>query len=124
MELEFYRCEVCGQIVAVVKKTGAPLVCCGRPMKKLEAGVSDGAVEKHVPVFTAEKNKVTVNVGAAAHPMTEAHHIEWVVLQTKEGNQRRALTPGSEPVVTFPLFEGDEVVAVYAYCNLHGLFRA
>lgn len=124
MELEFYRCEVCGQIVAVVKRTGAPLVCCGRPMKKLEAGVSDGAVEKHVPVFTAEKNKVTVNVGAAAHPMTEAHHIEWVVLQTKEGNQRRALTPGGEPVVTFPLFEGDEVAAVYAYCNLHGLFRA
>lgn len=124
MELEFYRCETCGQIVAVVKKTGVPVVCCGKPMKKLEAGVSDGAVEKHVPVYTVGAGKVTVNVGAVAHPMTEAHHIAWVVLQTKGGNQRRALTPESEPVVTFPVFEGDEVLAVYAYCNLHGLFKA
>ena len=124
MELEFYRCEVCGQIIAVVKKTGAPVICCGRPMQKLVAGVSDGAVEKHVPVFEAKQDKVTVHVGAVAHPMTEEHHIEWVALQTKDGNQRRALTPGGKPDVTFPIAPGDEVIAVYAFCNLHGLFRA
>ena len=124
MEQMFYICEHCGNIIAKVRDSGVPVVCCGQPMTQIVPGTSDGAYEKHVPVYTVEGGKVTVNVGAAAHPMTEAHHIEWVVLQTRGGNQRRALAPTGEPTVTFPVFEGDEVVAVYAYCNLHGLFKA
>ena len=29
-----------------------------------------------------------------------------------------------EPKVCFSLCQGDEVQAVYAYCNLHGLWKA
>ncbi len=124
MEMEFYRCEHCGQIVAVVKKTGVPVICCGQPMQKLEPGTTDASLEKHVPVFEIKDNKVIVSIGEIAHPMIESHYIEWVSLQTKAGNQRKALAPGDEPKVCFPICAGDEVIAVYAYCNLHGLWKA
>ena len=122
MEMKFYRCEVCGQIIAVVKETGVPVVCCGKPMKELIPGTTDAAVEKHVPVVAVDGNIVTVSVGSAPHPMTEAHFIEWVSLKTKLGNQRKALNPGDDPVVRFAVCDGDEVEAAYAYCNLHGLW--
>ena len=124
MEMKFYQCPKCGQIVAVVKETGAPLVCCGEQMKVLAAGETDAAVEKHVPVFTVEGNTVHVTVGSAEHPMLPEHYIEWIAIQTKFGNQRKALTPGSEPKACFSLCEGDSVEAVYAYCNLHSLWKA
>ena len=124
MEMKFYQCPKCGQIVAVVKETGAPLVCCGEQMKVLAAGETDAAVEKHVPVFTVENNTVCVTVGSTEHPMLPEHYIEWIAIQTKFGNQRKALTPGSEPKACFSLCEGDSVEAVYAYCNLHSLWKA
>ena len=124
MDLKFYRCNHCGQIVAVVKKTGVPIVCCGEQMQEIIPGTTDAAVEKHVPVYEVNGNIVTVSIGSVAHPMIEEHYIEWVALQTKAGNQRKALTPGSEPKVSFAITDGDEVVGVYAYCNLHGLWKA
>ena len=124
MDLKFYRCNHCGQIVAIVKKTGVPIICCGEPMSEIVPGTSDGAVEKHVPVYEVNDGKVVVTVGSVAHPMLEEHYIEWVALQTKYGNQRKALKPGDEPKVCFSICEGDEVVAVYEYCNLHGLWKA
>ncbi len=123
MEMKFYRCKHCGQIAAIVKKTGVPLVCCGEPMEEIIPGTSDGAAEKHVPVFTVENNIVTVCVGSVAHPMLPEHYIEWISIQTKFGNQRKALKPGDEPKVCFAICEGDEVEAVYAYCNLHSLWK-
>ena len=124
MEMKFYRCPVCGQIVAIVKKTGVPLVCCGKPMEEIIPGTTDAAVEKHVPVYEVKDNTVVVTVGEVEHPMLDVHYIEWVSLQTKFGNQRKALKPGDAPKVCFALCEGDEVQAVYAYCNLHGLWKA
>lgn len=124
MEMKFYRCETCGQIIAIVKKTPVPVMCCGKPMKEIIPGTSDGAVEKHVPVVEVIGDVVKVKVGAVAHPMLPEHYIEWVSLQTKFGNQRKALEPGQAPEVCFHLCEGDEVEAVYAYCNLHSLFQA
>ncbi|MBE6041258.1 MAG: desulfoferrodoxin FeS4 iron-binding domain-containing protein [Clostridiales bacterium] len=124
MEMKFYKCAHCGQIIAVVKETGVPVVCCGEPMKEIVAGTTDAAVEKHVPVFEVKDNLVKVKVGAAEHPMIDAHYIEWVSLQTKQGNQRKALKPGDAPEVTFAICDGDEVEAVYAYCNLHSLWKA
>jgi superoxide reductase len=124
MEMKFYRCETCGQIVAIVKKSACPIMCCGKPMKEIVPGTSDGAVEKHVPVVEVIGDVVKVKVGAVAHPMLPEHYIEWVSLQTKFGNQRKALEPGQSPEVCFRLCEGDEVEAVYAYCNLHSLFKA
>lgn len=123
MEMKFYRCARCGQIVAIVKGTGAPLVCCGEPMKEIIPGTADAAVEKHVPVYEVSGNKVKVKVGEVAHPMLPEHYIEWVSLKTKLGNQRKALKPGDEPCVCFSICDGDEVQEVYAYCNLHSLWK-
>ena len=122
MDVKFYRCSVCGQLIAIVKPTGVPVVCCGKPMEKVVAGSTDAAAEKHVPVFEVKDGTVTVCVGSVPHPMTEEHYIEWVFLKTKYGNQRKALKPGDEPKVCFKICDGDEVLAVYAYCNLHSLW--
>lgn len=124
MEMKFYKCSVCGQMVAIVKETGVPLICCGKPMEEIIPGTTDAAVEKHVPVYEVKGNMVEVTVGAVEHPMLDVHYIEWVSIQTKFGNQRKALKPGDAPKVCFALCEGDEVLAVYAYCNLHGLWKA
>lgn len=99
-------------------------MCCGEKMKEIVPGTVDAAVEKHIPVYSREGNLVQVTVGAVEHPMQDAHYIEWISLQTKKGNQRKVLKPGDEPKACFALCEGDEVEAAYAYCNLHGLWKA
>ena len=124
MEMKFYRCEHCGQIVAIVKGTGVPIMCCGQAMSEIVPGTVDASLEKHVPVYEVNGQKVSVKVGAAEHPMVDEHYIEWVALQTKSGNQRKSLKPGDKPEVCFSICENDEVVAVYAYCNLHGLWKS
>ncbi|MCD8117792.1 MAG: desulfoferrodoxin [Oscillospiraceae bacterium] len=124
MDQKFYSCAHCGKIIAVVKETGVPVICCGEEMQEIIPGTTDAAVEKHVPVYQVADGKVTVTVGATEHPMLPEHYIEWVSLQTKQGNQRKELKPGQPPKAVFPILEGDEVVAVYAYCNLHSLWKA
>ena len=123
MRQRFFICPHCGNIVAMVKDSGVPVVCCGEEMKELTPGTSDASVEKHVPVYTVEGDTVRVTIGSVPHPMQPEHFIEWVSLQTKAGNQRKALAPGQEPKVCFRLCEGDEVEAVYAYCNIHSLWK-
>jgi len=123
MEMKFFICEHCGNIIAMVKSSGAPVMCCGQRMTELEPGTTDAAVEKHVPVFEVADNKVIVTVGSVEHPMLQEHYIEWIALQTNLGNQRKTLTPGSKPQACFALCEGEEVEAVYAYCNLHSLWK-
>lgn len=122
--MEFYICEHCGNLVGMVKNSGVPMMCCGQKMTKLEPGTSDGAVEKHVPAFQVEGNRVCVTVGEVEHPMTDAHYIEWIAIQTKQGAQRKILSPSDAPKAEFLLTEEDSLVAVYAYCNLHGLWKA
>ncbi len=124
MEMEFYRCAHCGQIIAIVKNKNVPVMCCGEKMQKIVPGTTDAAVEKHVPVVTRDGNLVKVTVGAVAHPMLAEHYIEWIALNTKFGNQRKALNPGDKPEALFALCEGDEVEAAYAYCNLHSLWKS
>ena len=123
MELKFFKCEHCGNIIEMVEDKGVPVVCCGQRMTELVAGTSDGAREKHVPVYEVNGNTVHVKVGEVAHPMIPEHYIEWIALQTKNGVQRKELKPGEKPEANFALCDGDEVVAVYAYCNLHGLWK-
>lgn len=124
MEMKFYRCKHCGQIIAIVKKTGAKIVCCGEEMEEIIPGSIDASLEKHVPVYEVKGNEVIVKIGSVDHPMIPEHYIEWVAIQTNNGNQRKTLKPNEAPVVKFALGEGDKVEAVYAYCNLHGLWRA
>ncbi len=123
MNQKFLICEHCGNIVAVVKESGVSIVCCGEKMKELVPGTVEASREKHIPEYKVEGNKVVVNVGSIDHPMVPEHFIEWVSIQTKQGNQRKQLVPGQKPEVCFTLCEGDEVEAVYAYCNLHGLWK-
>ena len=93
-------------------------------MSELVPGTTDAAVEKHVPVFEVKDNKVLVTVGSVEHPMAPEHYIEWIAVQTTSGNQRKMLQPGDKPQACFALCEGEEVEAVYAYCNLHSLWKA
>ena len=122
MEQKFLKCAKCGNIVAVVHATGVPVMCCGQKMEQIIPGSVEASLEKHIPQYTVENNKVHVVVGSVEHPMIPEHYIEWVSVQTKFGNQRKQLKPNQEPKVCFSLCEGDEVEAVYAYCNLHGLW--
>ena len=122
--MKFYVCSHCGNIIAYVKNSGVPVVCCGEAMKELVPNTTDAAVEKHVPVIHTDGQKVTVTVGSTSHPMLEEHYIEWIALATKQGNQRKELKPGQEHQAEFMISEDDEVLEVYAYCNLHGLWKA
>ena len=119
----FYICEKCGNIVGMIHNGGVPMMCCGQKMAKLEAGVVEASLEKHIPVVAVEGNIVRVNVGSVTHPMSEEHHIAWVYLQTNRGGQRKCLDVTGAPEVTFALAD-ETPVAVYAYCNLHGLWKA
>ena len=121
MKSRFYVCRHCGNLVGMINDTGVPIVCCGEKMEALEPNTVEASSEKHLPVVTAEGDVVRVNVGSADHPMLPEHYIQWVYVQTENGGQRKALKPGDAPSVTFCL-DNDKAVAVYAYCNLHGLW--
>lgn len=122
--MKFFKCEHCGNIITYVKSSGVPVVCCGEKMKEIVPGVVDASKEKHVPVVKTEGNTVSVSVGSVEHPMIEAHYIEWISILTNQGTQLKYLKPGEKPEACFTLCEGDTVEEVYAYCNLHGLWKA
>ncbi len=122
-ENRFFICKHCGNLVGMIRNSGVPVICCGEPMSELIPGAVDASAEKHVPVVTVSGDSVTVAVGAAAHPMTEEHFIEWIYLQTEHGGQRKCLRPGDAPGAVFAL-KGDKALAAYAYCNLHSLWKA
>ena len=102
MEVKYYVCKHCGNIIEKVKDKSVPVICCGEPMPELKAGVTDAAVEKHVPVYTLDGNLVHV-VGEIKYPMLEEHFIEWITLNTNQGVYRKQLNPGQEPVADFCL---------------------
>ena len=121
MKNKFYICKHCGNLVDMINNVGVPIMCCGEKMHPLVPNTVEASGEKHIPVVTVEGNTVKVNVGSVEHPMAPEHFIEWVYVETENGGQRKSLKPGETPTVTFCL--GDEKpVAVYAYCNLHGLW--
>ena len=124
MEQKFYKCSHCGNIIAMVKNAGVPVMCCGQKMQELIPNTTDASQEKHVPQLKIENNTAIVTVGSVNHPMLEEHFIEWISIQTKFGNQRKVLKAGDEPKAIFALLDGEKIEAVYAYCNLHGLWKA
>ncbi|WP_417044431.1 desulfoferrodoxin family protein [Dysosmobacter sp.] len=123
MAMKFYICRHCGNIITKLTSSKVPLHCCGQPMELLEAGVTDAATEKHVPVVTVEGNLVKVAVGAVPHPMVEEHFIQWVAVETERDALVHWFHPGEAPEAVFALAEGQQVKAVYEYCNLHGLWK-
>ena len=121
MKAKFYICRHCGNLISMVHNAGVPVVCCGQKMDPLVPNTVEASGEKHLPVFSIEDGVVSVSVGSVAHPMIPEHFIEWVYLETEKGGQRKAFSPGEAPEVKFWLGD-DKPVAVYAYCNLHGLW--
>lgn len=121
--LRFFICDRCKNIVTFMSFSGMIPACCGDPMSELLPGAIDAAKEKHVPVIKVEGSKVMVTVGSTAHPMTAEHYIQWIIIQTENGTQRKELKPGDAPTAEFALVEGDKAMIAYAYCNLHGLWR-
>jgi superoxide reductase len=149
----FYRCETCGNIVALIRSGGGTLTCCGQDMTKLVANSTDGVKEKHLPVISKEGAKIIASVGCNAHPMTTEHYIEWIAMVTDDKIEMVYLKPGKEPKAEFIYYPGedkipytgldDEIVPncegqscnfvysekstnkviIYAYCNLHGLWK-
>lgn len=118
----FFVCKHCGNLVGMIFSSGIPLVCCGENMKELIPNTVDASLEKHVPVVTEEDGKIIVKIGSVLHPMTEDHYIQWIYIETKNGGQRKCLSPSDAPEAEFTL-TNDKAVAVYAYCNLHGLWK-
>ena len=120
---KFYICEHCGNLIGMIHDAKVPMMCCGQKMTKLEPGVVEASHEKHIPVVNVIGKTVQVVVGEVEHPMVEEHSILWVYLQTDRGGQRKCLEVGKVPAVTFSL-SNETPIAVYAYCNLHGLWKA
>ncbi|MDD6582084.1 MAG: desulfoferrodoxin family protein [Bacteroidales bacterium] len=124
MDLKFFICKHCGNIITHLFSSGVKVVCCGEPMAELIPNTSDGAGEKHVPVVKVNGQEVTVEVGSVQHPSLPAHYIQWIALQTENGVQFRHLKPGDTPKAVFMLADGEKAIAAYEYCNLHGLWKA
>lgn len=121
--INFYRCDHCGNLVMFLNASGVIPNCCGDEMTKMNANTSDGATEKHVPVITRNKDKVIVTVGSTDHPMTSAHHIEWIALETNKGVHITYLNlMDGKASAGFTMQAGENVIAAYEYCNLHGLW--
>ena len=116
--MKIYQCQKCKKVIF----SNEELNC--ESWVELIPGTVDASKEKHVPVVTSRCGKIKVDVGSVAHPMTEEHLIEWVLIETVQGYQIKYLTASSAPVCDFALAGGDKLVAVYAYCNLHGLWKA
>ena len=120
MEQKFLKCEKCGNIVAAVYESGVPIMCCGQKMQQIIPGSVEASVEKHIPVYEVKDNKVFVTVGSVIHPMEPNHYISWIYLETEDGGQRKNCK--DVPAAEFKL-ANDKLKAVYAYCNLHGLWK-
>ncbi len=118
----FYVCRKCGNLFGLIHDSGVPVKCCGQNMEVLIPNKSDGAEEKHVPVAEIKNDAVYIKIGDVPHPMIEQHFIEWIYLETQKGGQRKALQPGEAPEVVFYIGD-DKPVAVYEYCNIHGLWK-
>lgn len=120
---KYLKCPICGKVVEVLEDSKVPVMCCGKPMEEMTANTSDGAVEKHVPVVANDNGMITISVGSTLHPMTEEHYIAWISVITNKKELFFQLKPLDEPVVHFNLDDSEEVIEVYAYCNLHGLWK-
>ncbi len=121
-EVKFYRCNHCGNIVAMVKDAGVVPHCCGEQMELLVAGAVDAAAEKHVPAVRVEGTDVIARVGSVDHPMLAEHYIEWIAFADGTKIGIKYLNPGDDPEATFTMTASTGTV--YAYCNLHGLWKA
>lgn len=122
-EQKFFRCRHCGNMVGLIHDAGMPMLCCGEEMQALIPNTVEAATEKHIPVISVKERLIHVEIGSVAHPMTEEHHIDFIYLQTEQGGQMKRLCVGTPAAAMFAVLD-DTAVCAYAYCNLHGLWKA
>lgn len=124
--LELYKCDICGNIVEVVVEGAGELVCCGQPMRLLQAGTNDDAsTEKHVPVFSkTETNGMEIRVGAEPHPMIPEHYVMFIEVISADKNyvKRKYLHPDEKPELVIDKYINNSLAR--EYCNIHGLWEA
>lgn len=123
MDVKFYCCEDCDNMVILLKDGGVSMKCCGQPMIEFLPGSGNAAPEKHLPVLQIDGSHAIVTAGAEEHPMSGEHFIEWIALKTRQSLQCKPLSPDQSARASFQLSQGDTVEAVYAFCNLHGLWK-
>ncbi|MEG0693663.1 MAG: desulfoferrodoxin family protein [Oscillospiraceae bacterium] len=121
-EQKFFRCDHCGNLIGLINNAGVPLICCGEEMRELMANTTEASTEKHIPDVKIFEDIISVQIGSTIHPMLDEHHIEFIYLQTENGGQRKCLRVGNEPVAVFKVVD-DKPIAVFEYCNLHGLWK-
>lgn len=119
---KFLICQHCGNLIELITDAGVKLMCCGQPMTELIANTVEASSEKHIPDVVAKGDAVEVKVGSVEHPMLEKHYIEWIAVETTKGIQRKELKPEEKPEAVFSLYN-EKAIAVYAYCNIHGLWK-
>ena len=119
---QFFICEICGNIIGLIENSGVPMVCCGADMTELVPNTVDASQEKHVPAVEKTANGIKVQVGSVPHPSTAEHFIDFVYVRTEHGGQRKSVTVGDAPEAEF-CFVNDKPLEVFAYCNLHGLWK-
>ncbi len=115
--MKIFKCNHCGNVITKLSDKGIPVVCCGEKMNELIPNEVDASIEKHVPVI--EDNRIIV--GDIKHPMEETHYIEWIIVNTENETLIKYLKPNDLPV--FELNCTSPIRSVYAYCNLHGLWK-
>lgn len=147
--MKFYICEICGNLIEMINDSEIVPSCCGQDMTELVPGVTDGAKERHIPVYEEQQDQaempdsngmresrspqhqdakktcmrlISIQVGDLPHPMTPNHSIEWILLQTNKGIYRKNLGSSDTPTAVFCLNNDEQLLAVYSYCNLHGLW--
>lgn len=121
-ELILYQCPICGNLALMIEHSGVDPVCCDEPMQRLYANKQEASFEKHIPVVIRNGREITVRIGEEAHPMTASHFIQWIAVLTDRGLYTRTLHASDLPEACFSINEDEDVTAVYAYCNLHGLW--
>ena len=119
---KFFICKHCGNMIGFVDNKGVPLVCCGDKMLELVPNTVEASTEKHLPAVTVSGDTINIQIGSTPHPMEDAHYISFVYLETVRGGQRKSLKVGEEPKLSFKCAD-DKPIAVYAYCNLHGMWK-
>jgi len=125
MELNFYKCAHCANLLVPAVDAGVTPTCCGEAMELLKAGATDAAVEKHVPVIEKDEDghHLVLKVGEVAHPMADDHYIQVIVLRYAARTYMFKLEPGDEPSVKCAIRDNSVPMTVFAYCNLHGLWK-
>ena len=121
-KIKIYKCSICGNIAIKVIDKNTQLKCCEKFMEELKANDTEASLEKHVPFVTINDNIATAVVGETQHPMQEEHFINFIIFQTTNGYFVKNLKPNTAPVAQYILNENEKLLAVYEYCNLHGLW--